>query len=147
MSDIAHYFSPDRVCFLKAETRDEAIKELVEAGSAAIPEKGAFLEAVIARENVVSTGIGMGLAIPHARLASFEDFVIVVGIQRKGISWDALDGAPVKLIFLVGGPDDRQTDYLQLLSALTSSVKEEERRKQLLTLDDPESIVDLFRNW
>ena len=72
----------------------------------------------VKREKIVSTGIGMGVAIPHAKLPSFDRFFLAVGLQKvkDGIDWDALDGAPVRLIFMIGGPANQQTDYLKILS-------------------------------
>jgi len=72
---------------------------------------------MLEREKIVSTGIGMGVAIPHAKLTSVEDFFIAIGILSKGVQWNALDGGPVRLIFMIGGPDDKQTAYLQILSS------------------------------
>jgi PTS system nitrogen regulatory IIA component len=104
-----------------------------------------FYHAIIDRERIVSTGIGMGVAIPHAKLPSFDDFFIAIGILQKGIEWEALDGALVRLIFMIGGPDDKQTEYLQILSRLTFALKDEQRRKKLLTLHSPEDIVELLK--
>lgn len=96
------------------------------------------------REEIVSTGIGMGVAIPHAKLHDYDDFFICIGILSKGVDWHAMDGALVRLIFMIGGPDDKQTEYLQILSRLTVALKDEERRKKMLTLNSPDAIIELF---
>ena len=117
------------VRFLDARNRDQALhylaSQLKQAGK--IDNEHAFYEAILRREKIVSTGIGMGVAIPHAKLETYHQFFIAVGIQKSGagIEWDALDGAPVKLIFMIGGPADRQTEYLQILSGLTAAIKDE----------------------
>lgn len=140
------YLSPDMVSFLDKESRDEAIRALVlkafDAGKIQSPDD--FFTAVINREKIVTTGIGMGVAIPHAKMAGFDDFFISVGILDKGVDWKALDGAPVRLIFLIGGPDNRQTEYLRILSSLTLTLKDEEKRKILLTTRSPEVCCGLF---
>ncbi len=61
------------------------------------------------REKIVSTGIGMGVAIPTPKLNSVEDFFIAIAVLTHGVEWNALDGGPVRLIFMIGGPDDKQT--------------------------------------
>ena len=62
------------------------------------------------------TGIGIGVAIPHAKLEGYSDFFIAIGVQKKkGIDWNALDGSDVKLIFMIGGPENKQTEYLKIL--------------------------------
>jgi len=136
------------VRFLNANSRNEALHQLVEA----LKEVGAiqnfeqFYDAVLQREQLVSTGIGMGVAIPHAKMENFDHFFLAVGIQRakEGLEWDALDGAPVKLIFMIGGPANQQTEYLKILSRLTTAIKDEKRRMHLLAANSKEEIIKLF---
>lgn len=137
---------PNLVAFLDVDSRDEAIQAIVEKiyRSGKLQDKYSFYEAIIEREKIVSTGIGMGAAIPHAKLSSYDDFFIAIGILRKGLDWKALDGSPVRVIFLIGGPDDKQTEYLQILSSLTQAIKDEQIRKKMLTLNSPEDIIELF---
>lgn len=144
---LSEFIEDGVVCFLESTHRDEVLKTLVhalkEAGKISDPES--FFNAILKREKIVSTGIGMGVAIPHAKLEEFDHFFIAVGIQKKeGIEWDALDGVPVRLIFMIGGPSSQQTAYLQILSRLTSAIKDEMRRKSLLLADTPENVVSLF---
>ncbi len=140
---------PELVAFLDADRRDEAIKALIDkiyrAGK--LQDKSSFYEAIIEREKIVSTGIGMGAAIPHAKLPLYEDFFIAIGILRKGLDWKAVDGTPVRVIFLIGGPDDKQTEYLQILSILTVAITDEQLRKKMLTLNSPEDIIGLFEDF
>lgn len=146
MIKISDYLDPRLVVFLEVDTRDEAIKILIDNihATGKLQDKYAFYEAIIERERIVSTGIGMGTAIPHAKLTSYEEFFIAIGILRKGLDWNALDGSPVRIIFLIGGPDDKQTEYLQILSKLTQSIKDDQLRKKMLTLNSPEDIINLF---
>lgn len=149
MVKISKYLHQHYITFLGVETRDEALLAMVEvlAASGKITDKDHFFQALVDRESIVSTGIGMGVAIPHAKLPSFDDFFIAVGILKNGVDWDALDGAPVRIIFMIGGPDDKQTEYLQILSGLTVAIKDEERRKKMLTLKSPTSIIKLFKDY
>jgi PTS system nitrogen regulatory IIA component len=137
---------PNLVCFIDVDTRQEALQEMVDMLYYAdkLKDKEQFLKAILDREKVVSTGIGLGVAIPHAKLPDYPDFFIAIAISKKGIDWNALDNAAVRLIFMIGGPDDKQTEYLQLLSHLTMAIKDEERRKKLLTLNSKEAIIQLF---
>ena len=147
MASIAKYLDPRLIVFCDAKTRDDAIRSLVDqiASSGKIHDKRAFFEATIEREKIVSTGVGMGVAIPHAKLPAYDHFFIAVGILKSGVDWNALDGAPVRFIFLIGGPDDKQTEYLQILSNLTLAIKDETMRKKMLMAKTPESIVSLFQ--
>lgn len=147
MIRLSKYLDPKGVAFLKATTRNDAIQELVDLlhANGTIANKEHFYQAIVEREKIVTTGIGMGVAIPHAKLPQFDDFFIAIGILKQGVDWGAIDGTPVRLIFLIGGPDDKQTEYLQILSELTLALKDEERRKKLLTLDSPEAIFKIFK--
>lgn len=147
MVTIADYLDPRLILFFDASSRDEAIHTLVDKLDQAgkLHGKEPFYQAIIEREKIVSTAVGMGAAIPHAKLSDYDEFFITIGIMRKGINWNALDGTPVRLIFMIGGPDDKQTEYLQILSALTLAIKDEAFRKKILTLNAPEGVVELFK--
>lgn len=136
------------ICFLEEESRDGALKKLIEALADAgeVIEKDLFYEALLKREEIVSTGIGMEVAIPHAKLPSFNRFFLAVGLQKskEGIEWNSLDGTPVRLIFMIGGPTNRQTEYLKILSHLTAAIKDEDRRKKLITATTKEEVISLF---
>ncbi len=147
---IFDYLDSRLVAFLDVETRNQAIEKLIslldEGGH--LPNQEAFRRAIFYREDLVSTGIGLGIAIPHAKLKELSKFFIAVGIQKgKGIDWNALDRAPVRLIFMIGGPEDRQTEYLQILSLLTSVIREIDIRKKLLNAHSKEEVLDLFSQF
>jgi PTS system nitrogen regulatory IIA component len=146
MSDVLKYLDEKQILFLDAATRDEVIQALIDSASKGgkLPDKENFYNSILAREQVVSTGIGMGVALPHAKIPDLDRFFIGIAILKKGIDWDALDGAPVRIVFMIGGPDDKQTEYLQVLSGLTHAVKSEDRRKRLLAANTPHEIIALF---
>ncbi len=147
---VADYFSAPLIAFLDVGSRDAAIDSLIDLLSkeGKLPDRKAFRAAILHREQLVSTGIGMGIALPHAKLADLNDFFIAIGIQRKkGIEWNALDKAPVRLVFLIGGPDDRQSEYLQILSQLTTAIKDVELRKEMLQAESVEAVLALFENY
>lgn len=146
MIKISKYLNPEQVAFLEVDHQDEVLKALIELASKTgkIHNQAAFFNSILEREKIVSTGIGMGVAIPHAKLPDYEDFFICIGILRKAVDWNALDGSPVRLVFMIGGPDDKQTEYLQILSNLTLAIKDEARRKNMLTSNSPQAIIQLF---
>ena len=144
---ITDYLDPSLVAFLDVSTRDDAIDALIDllAEQNKLEDPTAFRKAIFHREQLVSTGIGMSVAIPHAKMKNFSDFFIVMGIQKKkGLDWNALDKVPVRLIFLIGGPENRQPEYLQILSMLTAAIRDVELRKELLKAISPDEVVDLF---
>lgn len=143
---ISKYLDPKCLLFFEVKNREEAIQSLVSHLNSCgkLKNEKAFFDAICSRERIVSTGIGMGVAIPHAKLSDYHDFFIAIGILKKGVDWNALDGIPVKLIFMIGGPEDRQTEYLKILSGLTVALKDETLRKKMLTLNSAHAIIRLF---
>lgn len=149
MQKILGYLKPELITFINAQTRDEALTQLVEhtAKYKNINNKQEFFDAIILRERIVSTGIGMAVAIPHAKLATYDDFFITIGILNHGVDWNTIDGSPVRLVFMIGGPDDKQTEYLQILSGITSAVKSEERRKKMINAKSSEEVIELLEDF
>jgi nitrogen PTS system EIIA component len=151
MKKILHkYLDEKHISFLEGiESKKDALLSLIgllEKGNK-LKCKDSFYQAIIDREKLISTGIGLGVAIPHAKLDGYEDFFIAIGIShKKGISWDSLDNLPVKLIFMIGGPEKMQTKYLQILSHLTSVIRQENIRKQLLKTRDVKQLIDLLKS-
>lgn len=121
---------------LKATTKAEALKELAEklTGAARIKD-GEILERMLhQREQLGSTGIGRGVAVPHGRSLAIERLTVVFGRSEAGIEYDAMDGKPVHLIFLtVAPPQERSNLYLPVLGKIVEMVKSARVRKQLLS--------------
>lgn len=143
---VYNYLNDNLIFFLDAESKDDVLNQLVQMTVEGIdlPEGDRFCKAIFDREKIVSTGIGMGVAIPHAKLTAYDNFFIAIAVLKSGIDWNALDGAPVRLIFLIGGPDDKQTEYLKILSTLTGTLRDEELRKNLIGATSAKEVMNLF---
>ena len=146
---ITDYIKAENIDFLESSTREDALKHMISIAHTenALEDKEEFYDAIIQREKMVSTGLGMGIAIPHAKIPQLDDFFIIVGIHRgNGIEWDAIDGLNVRLIFLIGGPQCMHKEYLQLLSNLTQILKMEENRQKIIRAKSQESVVNIFKS-
>lgn len=126
----------------KYETLEALAKVAEERGLA--KTGGEFGKALIDRERIMSTGIALGLAVPHAKLKSIPDFFVLAAVCKYPILWDSIDRQPVQLIFTIGAPADRQEDYLKLLSKITLVVKNPGRRDTLLRARTAEQVVAVF---
>jgi PTS system nitrogen regulatory IIA component len=104
-----------------------------------------FLEDVFERERLGTTGIGDGIAIPHARTDAVDQLVIALGRSARGVEFESLDGKKVKLLFLMGTPKGSVSHYLKILAQLTRLLKEGTFRDKLLEARDKEIVVSLFR--
>lgn len=145
---LTRYLDDRLVVFLNFESRADSLEALIDALDRAhkLKDRSTFHKAILEREKVTSTGIGLGLAVPHAKLPGYEDFFIAIGIQDgKGIEWDSLDGSRVHLIFMIGGPDNKQTQYLKILSRLTTAITDPKRRGALLKAVSAQQVIDLFK--
>lgn len=104
-------------------------------------------DSLFAREKLGSTGLGQGVAIPHGRIKGLRDAIACFVKTKNPIPFDAPDGQPVQLIFVLLVPE-RATDlHLQLLGELAQMFCEKSFRDQLLASDDPAAIHQLFANW
>ena len=97
------------------------------------------------REELGSTGVGGGVAIPHCKYKGIQEVIVAVGICSQAVDFDAIDRGPVGVLFLVISPEDSPADHLQTLAAISKWVKAGSRADQILGLNDPESICALMQ--
>lgn len=146
MSEAKQYLKAERAIRLKSTDKPGALDELVDAIAAApeVRDKDALWRAMHDREAIMSTGIGVEIAVPHAKLVSVTDFVMAVGIAPQGIPWDSIDGKPVKIVVMIAGPDGRQQDYLRILSRVVLLLKNPKSREHLIATESPDEIARFF---
>ena len=131
---------------LRADDTPGAIRELatVAAGRAGL-DPGRVAEAVLAREAAGGTGIGHGAAVPHARIAGLSAPVVVVGLSRTGLGFDAPDEEPVRLVFLVLTPSSDHGAQVQILASIASLVRDEPMRRQALAARTATELLAALR--
>jgi nitrogen PTS system EIIA component len=146
MIPIAGLLHPSRVVDLRAASKKDALVEIcrVLATSPSVSDPAALERAVLEREDAMSTGIGLGIAVPHAKIPSVKEFVLAVGRSRAGIDFQSLDGAPVHLVVLIAGPGERQARYLQVLASVTLRLKRAEVRRALLDATDAKAMIAIL---
>lgn len=98
------------------------------------------------REQLGSTGIGSGLAIPHCKLPGLKTGVVALGLVPEGVDFGAVDGQPVKLFFLVISPSEAPAEHLQVLAAISRWVKADRHAERILALHDPEKVYDFLQD-
>jgi PTS system nitrogen regulatory IIA component len=118
---------------LSARDKFDAIRELIHKAPifSSLSEKQTVEEAVVRREKVLSTGLGRGVAVAHGTTDVVDDIVIALGISEPGIEFEAIDRAPVHLLFVIANPPGKQLEYLTALSAVTRLVRDESFRSSL----------------
>lgn len=131
---------------LISKDKFSAIDELVSKATIFqnIKNKEDFLKAVYQRENEKTTGFGHGVAVAHGKISTMKDIKIALGISRGGIQYNATDGKPVYLLFLVASDPAKSQKYLETLSFLMRIVRNEDFRKQLLNCTTPQEAEALL---
>ena len=140
--DLAAIVDATLIADLQARDKRAALCELVAlaARSPRVRDRDRLEAAILAREQTLSTGIGAGVALPHAKLEAVSDKVVAIGRVREGIDFASLDGQPVHIIALVAIPEAHSRDGLNLLSRLVARLKEASVRQGILDAPDPRSI-------
>ena len=144
---LSELIEPEMIKDLEAQTKGEALEELAQliGLSPKITDLDAFRKAIFEREELTSTGIGLSVAIPHAKIAAVTDYVIAVGRCRRGIEFDSLDNQPVKIIFMVGASDRQAIEFVHMLAQIVNLVKDGAARVALLEAESAEAICDVVR--
>jgi mannitol/fructose-specific phosphotransferase system IIA component (Ntr-type) len=148
MKEISDIITPERIRDLASSRKDDAIVELWELAAVApeVTDPPAFLRAIRARETAMSTGIGMGLAIPHAKIPSVTDFVIALGRSREGIDFDSLDGLPAHIVILMGASDTQASDFLKLMARIGGMFSHAGFKERFLEAKTPDDMYRLIAN-
>lgn len=140
-------FSKNRICFaLKATNKDEAIKELIQVlyDDGKITDKEKFRQAVLKREEEFSTGIGMGIAIPHGKSDAVKEPSITFGRSNKGIDYESMDDKPAYLFFLISVPEESSDIHLRALSEISRKLMHTEIREKLFKAQSFEEFIEVF---
>jgi fructose-specific phosphotransferase system IIA component len=119
---------------LQGQTKEDVIAELVEmaAQSNLVRDKDELKSAVLEREKLVTTGVGYGVAFPHAKTRALKGIVIVFGRSEVGVDFEAMDKKPVHLFFLIAAPEDAIGAHLNVMARLSYVMKSEKNRERLM---------------
>ena len=143
----SHPLVVERILILEKGTKQEVfdllIGQLIQ--SDALRNADALRSGILEREKLMSTGIGFGIGVPHVRSDAVNHLVMAVAVCREGIEdYDSLDGAPVHIVCMLAARADQHAEYLRMLSGISSRLKDEAVREQLLASDDRQTILDLL---
>ena len=127
---------------LQATSREEVLREMVEhlLNAGKIKDANGLVQILLDREMLGSTGIGHGVAIPHGRLAGLNEILLVFARSEKGVNFEAHDGKPVNLFFLLVAPEDSAGLHLKALARISRILKNPECRATLLSTRDREAL-------
>ena len=145
---VSDVLKSDRIALhLKSDTKESALKELTELlyKSGALTDKDAFLNDVLTRESISTTGIGNGIAIPHGKSANVLETTVAIGRCEKELEWESVDDKPVNfLVLLAVNENDRTGVHVKLLSQMARKLASEETCRRLVDAKTAEEITSIF---
>jgi len=144
---LSRILSPERVIFFDTAGKTAALKTLcaVLGTSMLVHDEAGLERAVFQREDLMSTGIGFGVGVPHVRLDSVDDLIMALGIARKPLDdYSSLDEVPVQIVCMVAAGSTQHPQYIRALSAISSRLKDETVRKALIEAKDTVSVFRIF---
>jgi fructose-specific phosphotransferase system IIA component len=142
---LADYITPAHVKIrLEGNGKEEIVEELVSllVDTSDVEDPDTIFEAVMAREREGSTGLEKGVAIPHAKSDKVKGLTIVVGISREGVDFEAQDGKPSRLFFLMVAPTSESGPHVQAIARIVKMIKIDRFRKKLLDARKPDDVVE-----
>lgn len=145
--EVGKILSPERVIFISQPTKQEALTELAEVLSAApqVKKEDELLNEILKREELMSTAIGRGIAIPHVRLSSVSDLVMAVGVCKSPISdFQTIDDKPVEILIMIAAGYNQHNYYLKALSYFSAKLKSPELRESISNAVTTEEIYALL---
>jgi len=128
---------------VKEDIFHELVDVLARAGRISDPET--IYNALISREQLLSTALENGIAIPHAKTDAVKNLTMALGISHQGIEADSQDGKPSYVFFLILAPPDQSGPHIEALSEIASATKSSSFRRLLMSARTPEEVVELFR--
>ncbi len=99
------------------------------------------------REELESTGVVEGIALPHARTEAVKDLLLVIAVVKEGLDFKALDGKPVYIVFLIVAPEEAKKKYINVLARISRMCRQEEFRKALREAESPSSILKIIKEF
>ncbi len=144
---LADYITPEHVKIgLEGERKDEVIEELVEllVSACDVCDADTIYRAVMDREQVGSTGLEKGVAIPHAKCDAVKRLSIVIGISKEGIDFEAQDGKPSHLFFMMVAPSTESGPHVQAIAKIVKMIKVESFRKKLINAKSPKEVLEVI---
>lgn len=131
---------------LKGRSKNEIIEELVNLASRSklLKDKEEVLNAVLEREKLVTTGVGYGVAFPHAKTKAVKGIIIAFGRSKEGVDFEAMDKKPVYLFFLIVAPEDAIGAHLNVMARLSYLMKSEKNRETLIKISSPKELLEIL---
>ncbi len=149
MPDVTDFTKAEYIKNLASKDKFKAIEELalVFKGSDVCDDVEHLIRALKEREEIMSTGIGFGIAIPHAKISSVREMAFAIGISKEGIEFNSIDGELIHLIILVAAGERQHKEYLRLLSNIMAIIKKDNVKESIINSADSEEVLRILKEY
>ena len=147
---LGEYMRDDLIlCDLRSQEKTEVIEEIVDlfAKAGVVGNRDIFRDTIRKREELESTAIGYGVAIPHGRSDSVKELKIAFARSKNGVDFQALDKKPVYIIFMIAAPAEARKEYLQIVAKIARLSKSRIMREALHNIETPEEVMELIHDF
>lgn len=147
-AEVNQLLEPERIRIgLPGAEKSEVIDALVDvlAGNDAIDNLEAVRTAIFEREKKMSTGVGKGLGLPHAKTAAATETVAAFATTEEPVDFGAVDDVPVRLLLLLVGPEDQKSQHVKILGRISRLASRDSLRKRLVEAESPETVIETLR--
>ncbi len=144
---LSELLNENRILFnVKFENKEDAITKMVNSlsGDPLIKDLEEVKQAVLEREKIMSTGVGNGFAIPHAKTKGADGFIAILAKLSEPIDFDSHDGKPVNIIFMLIGKETMVSEHIKMLSRISRLMNNDEFRQNLINASSKEEILTLL---
>lgn len=133
---------------LPGSTKDDVLINLVDLlqGHSSIRDLERVRSAIFEREKIMSTGVGKGLALPHAKTPFVRESVAAFAVTKEPVDFGSIDNVPVRLVFLLVGTEAAKSEHIKILSRVSRLMNREPFRKRLLDVQDPTDVLRIFED-
>lgn len=131
---------------LKGQTKSEIIDEMIDIlyNNGKLNDREEYKKEILKREAQSSTGMEEGIAIPHGKTNAVKIPTVAIGISKKGVDYESLDGEPSHLFFMIAAPENSNDSHIELLSKITTLLLEDDIREALLNVKSKEEVLDIL---
>ncbi len=138
-----------RIIILQQRHKQEALDEMVDllGRDDRVHDVEALRRSVHERESIMSTGVGFGIAVPHAKADFVDDLVLAIGVSTEGIDFASLDDQPVHIIVMIAANSDQQDKYIRTLARVMLLLKNPQIRMQIASAHSPDDVLDILQGF
>lgn len=147
-TEINQLLDPDRVKIdLPGASKTEVINALIDVlqGHEGIDSLEAVRSAIFEREEMMSTGVGKGLGLPHAKTPAATETVAAFATTAQPVDFGSIDDEPIRLLLLLVGPEDHKSQHVKILGRISRLVSRDSLRERLIEAEEPETIIEILR--